>query len=192
MKPEKDFNVKISVRNNRLLSAIRGKFGSVAAMGRETGLTVSVIHYYVNFSKSPIDKRTGEFTKTAMDIAHALDKSPVYFWPDHMAGVKLERSSREAELDFEQVRALTTPGSDFSIEDRAIMQDAISRWSHKLTPREITVVTMRMGGATLKEIGDEFTHTGRERVREIEAKALRKIKDTAYRDGIRSLRDLVG
>lgn len=190
--PKKDFNVKISVRNNRLLSAIREKFESVAAMARATEISASTIHHLVNFGHSPIDKRTGDYTISAINIASALDESPVYFWPDHLSDVKLERStSKEAELDFEQLRSLTTPHSDFSIEERAIMKDAISKWSRKLTPREITVVTMRMGGATLAEVAREFTKTDRERARQIEAGAMRKMIDAARRDRVCSITDLI-
>ena len=59
------------------------------------------------------------------------------------------------------------------------MKTAASRILSKLTPREERVIRRRFGigvtDATLATIGDEFWVTA-ERIREIEAKALRKLK----------------
>jgi len=59
------------------------------------------------------------------------------------------------------------------------MKTAASRILSKLTPREERVIRCRLGigvpDATLAAIGDEFWVTT-ERIREIEAKALRKLK----------------
>ena len=61
----------------------------------------------------------------------------------------------------------------------AELKTAASRILSKLTPREERVLRRRFGigvpDATLAAIGDEFWVT-RERIREIEAKALRKLK----------------
>jgi len=38
---DKDFNLKISIRNARLLNAVRAKYGSAANMARQGNLTIS-------------------------------------------------------------------------------------------------------------------------------------------------------
>jgi RNA polymerase primary sigma factor len=58
-----------------------------------------------------------------------------------------------------------------------------------LTPREAKIIEMRFGlkdgvGHTLEEVGQEFGVT-RERIRQIEAKVLQKLKDHPTSDKIR-------
>jgi RNA polymerase primary sigma factor len=70
-------------------------------------------------------------------------------------------------------------------------KEVISRVLNSLTPREERVIRMRFGidlarDHTLQEIGDQFFVT-RERIRQIEAKALRKLKHPTRS---RRLRDL--
>ena len=62
----------------------------------------------------------------------------------------------------------------------AILREAIERELHTLTPREEHVIKLRFGlydgrTRTLEEVGKEFDIT-RERIRQIEAKALRKLR----------------
>lgn len=62
----------------------------------------------------------------------------------------------------------------------AVLQDQISKLLETLTEREQRVLTLRFGlkdgkTRTLEEVGKEF-HVTRERIRQIEAKALRKLR----------------
>jgi RNA polymerase primary sigma factor len=64
-----------------------------------------------------------------------------------------------------------------------------------LTPREAKVMRMRFGiemtsDHTLEEVGKQFDVT-RERVRQIEAKALRKMKHPSRSDKLRSFIDTI-
>lgn len=63
-----------------------------------------------------------------------------------------------------------------------------------LTPREAKVLRMRFGiemstDHTLEEVGKQFDVT-RERIRQIEAKALRKLKHPSRSDKLRSFIEL--
>jgi RNA polymerase primary sigma factor len=73
------------------------------------------------------------------------------------------------------------------------LRDATTRALAALTPREERVIRMRFGigtGAarTLSEVGDQFS-VSRERVRQIEAKALRKLKHPSRSKILRSFAD---
>jgi RNA polymerase primary sigma factor len=64
-----------------------------------------------------------------------------------------------------------------------------------LTPREAKVLRMRFGiemtsDHTLEEVGKQFDVT-RERIRQIEAKALRKLKHPSRSDKLRSFIDTI-
>jgi RNA polymerase primary sigma factor len=61
---------------------------------------------------------------------------------------------------------------------------------HSLTPREAKVLRMRFGvemstDHTLEEVGKQFDVT-RERIRQIEAKALRKLRHPSRADKLKS------
>ena len=73
------------------------------------------------------------------------------------------------------------------------LRDAVTRALENLTPREERVLRMRFGlgtnsNSTLEEVGQTFSVT-RERIRQIEAKALRKLKHPSRSRALRSFLD---
>ena len=59
-----DFSVRITVRNGRLLSAIRAKYGTTANMARMTGLSQSAVAALLTLKQSPVLK-SGEWSQAA-------------------------------------------------------------------------------------------------------------------------------
>lgn len=75
----------------------------------------------------------------------------------------------------------------------AMMREAIERELHTLSPREEQVIKLRYGltdgrPRTLEEVGLEFDIT-RERIRQIEAKALRKLRNNSHAKNLRGFID---
>lgn len=75
----------------------------------------------------------------------------------------------------------------------ALMREAIEKELHTLTPREEQVIKLRYGlidgrARTLEEVGLEFDIT-RERIRQIEAKALRKLRNHNHAKNLRAFID---
>ena len=73
------------------------------------------------------------------------------------------------------------------------LRDVVKDILDGLTPREAKVLRMRFGiemstDHTLEEVGKQFDVT-RERIRQIEAKALRKLKHPSRSDKLRSFID---
>jgi RNA polymerase primary sigma factor len=76
---------------------------------------------------------------------------------------------------------------------RSNLRDATTRVLASLTPREERILRMRFGigmnkDHTLEEVGNQFSVT-RERIRQIEAKALRKLKHPSRSRELRSFLD---
>jgi len=74
--------------------------------------------------------------------------------------------------------------------NRQLISEAIGDMLRYLTPRERKIIKMRFGlgdgiGHTLEEVGKEFGVT-RERIRQIEAKVLQKLKDHPAAEKVRS------
>ncbi len=90
------------------------------------------------------------------------------------------------------VRDVYSP-SPADIVIRANLKEQITRALNSLTEREATVIKMRFGIGdgqehTLEEIGQKLKVT-RERVRQIETKALRKLAESTLRDKLKSFSD---
>ena len=78
---------------------------------------------------------------------------------------------------------------------RTNLKETCTRILSSLTPREERVLRMRFGigmntDHTLEEVGQQFNVT-RERIRQIEAKALRKLKHPSRSRKLRSFLDLL-
>ena len=96
-------------------------------------------------------------------------------------------------LEYEYSLADTGPSPEDILNDSE-MKYAVSKALNKLTAREERVIRMRFGiGMTtdfmLEEVGKQFS-VGRERIRQIEAKALRKLKNPAFAKNLRSFLDV--
>ena len=89
----------------------------------------------------------------------------------------MRREALGIEEKYEEVRQLINLGR----ERGYLLYDEVNDVLHTLTPREAKVIRLRFGltedGAqrTLEEVGAFFNVT-RERIRQIEAKALRKLR----------------
>lgn len=88
--------------------------------------------------------------------------------------------------------------SPFEATNRQLKKESVHEMLKFLTPRERKIIEMRFGladgiGHTLEEVGKEFGVT-RERIRQIEAKVLQKMRDHPRSSSIRedvSLEDLI-
>jgi RNA polymerase primary sigma factor len=82
----------------------------------------------------------------------------------------------------------------FEAAARSVLRERASRLLLGLTPREERILRMRFGigmdrDHTLEEVGRMFNVT-RERIRQIEAKALAKLKADVSNHGLRELLDV--
>ena len=139
----------------------------------------------------------GRMRKAQVELQHELGREPA---PEELAAVlslpeekvrellqiglepvSLESPVREDEeiclQDFLQDESACLPADQAG---RMQLRQELTRVLHSLTPREESVLTMRFGLAdgrarTLEEVGSDF-HVTRERIRQIEAKALRKLR----------------
>jgi hypothetical protein len=69
-----DFNVKITVRNNRLLQAILKKYKSVADLARKMHRSQSRVNALVTMKAKPITEKG--WTQLAFDVATMVGKEP--------------------------------------------------------------------------------------------------------------------
>lgn len=176
-----DFNVKLTVRNARLLSAIRESYGSAAELSRQMGEAYSAVAGLVNMRIKPFNSKG--WTRLAESVAVMLSKQPDELWPEHMREVKLAKSSAELELGLKEVQELT---SGVSSEVRLSQQKVLSDFMGKLTDRHREAVNLYyFENRTFEEIGEHF-NVSAARARQIVQNALRKMRVIAVRGGYMS------
>jgi len=182
---EKDFNIKVTVRNGRLLSAIRENYDSVAAFARALGRNAQTVNKLVTMTEKPF--KTKGWTDLALDIAAFLRKDPEDLWPEYMKEVQLPRSTAELSADLNEVQAIQNSNSP---EKQIAQLDAVRELAGGLTPRELNVIRCRfVDEMTLHEVAKQ-EGVSSERLRQIEAKALRKMRGRAVRKGFVNKHDV--
>ena len=177
-----DFAVKVTVRNARILRAMKAQgFDSNADLARFIGTDAGRVGELLNFKRKPI--ANGDWSSLAMDISSALRTEPEHLWPHHLRDLLTARNSVEAEIDAEQLAQIAAP---CSLEiDKPLLAKLISVVTH---PRRRAMIEARFGlngepEQTLEEIAKDHNVT-RERVRQVEAKAIRQMREKARRMGI--------
>jgi RNA polymerase primary sigma factor len=151
-----------------------------------------------------------KLVRTSRQILHEIGREPT---PEELAvrlGMPLEKVRKVLKIAKEPI-SLETPIGDEEdshlgdfIEDKNAVQpldaaiqgnlrETTTRVLASLTPREERVLRMRFGigmntDHTLEEVGQQFSVT-RERIRQIEAKALRKLKHPSRSRLLRSFLD---
>ncbi len=151
-----------------------------------------------------------KLVRTSRQMLHEIGREPA---PEELAnklGMPIEKVRKVLKIAKEPI-SLETPIGDEEdshlgdfIEDKAAvipldaaiqanLREATTRVLSSLTPREERVLRMRFGigmntDHTLEEVGQQFNVT-RERIRQIEAKALRKLKHPSRSRKLRSFLD---
>tara|TARA_B110000902_G_scaffold227186_1_gene266329 strand:+ start:66 stop:701 length:636 start_codon:yes stop_codon:yes gene_type:complete len=169
-----DFNLKITVRNGRLLREIRDKYESSADMARKGNLQATQVSALVTMRDRPINK-SGQWRDIALDVAGMLSCDPEDLWPEHMKEIKLKRATAEMSVSLDTVTQISQYGSIADFERDEIVGSLMDG----LMPREIKVIGMLYhSGETLKTTGKEIG-VSTQRVRQIEARAIRKMRGNA-------------
>lgn len=192
-----DLTLQITVKNGRLLRAMRGAgFQSVAAFARACGVNNSLIGQYLALKLPPITDG-GEWRKSAQQMADFLRCMPEDLFPQAFLRARLEtnRVEREVSADaaighmFGGARSIAYDPERSAIANEA--QEVLREVLASLKPREAQVIMMRFGldgpEHTLDECGRKLG-VQKERVRQIEAKALRLMRGQHGEDRERKLR----
>lgn len=190
---EDEYRIKVSVRNNLILKAIEDQgHESIKHFCEVYDLKTVDVRNIINFTKRPMQPN-GEFCKIANKIMEALGASPTDLWTVEQLELGLTKNSVERVIGQKALDSLLgmDNGERIAIEspDESIMNkernlvvlDVVS----SLTPREQKVLQLRFGlygeeEHTLEETGNIIDVT-KERVRQIEAKALRKLRHPSRR-----------
>jgi len=184
MTETKDYLIEIRVKNNHLLKKIKEcGYKSVSEFSRAVGIHQTVLAKYVTLKQPAID-RNGRWRKSVEQMAEALKCLPADLFPPQHIEKALKRSSASFEADFEEVAIFLTGGEDTArtalehVTQEESMREVLESFEF-LTPKEQNILRLRFGmdspeESTLQEVANIYG-VNRERIRQIEARALRKL-----------------
>lgn len=186
---KKEIRVRVRLRNRRFYRAIFENYPSVAAFCRVSGFAPNTIGALLNLTMWPLIKRGGqhgEYLKLCFDLAGFFNCLPEELFPLRLYALK--KAKVEKAYSFSKLPGLLqeqllpepkTPELIFAQKELAVVTLSALL---TLTQREAVVIKKRFGldgeELTLEKIAVELAVCP-ERVRQIEAKALRKLRHFA-------------
>lgn len=184
----KDYRVNIKVRNNRLIEAIEESGGQLGGKWcKANNLNYTRVNDLIRLKASPLAANKIDLSTTAAKLCEVLNKSPNELWSDDLIhplvqndiAVKLSAPELKQIVQYHE----NEPDKLFAISE---MQDKVNDVVNDLDPREKEVIKMLFFDEyTLEEVGERFDVT-RERVRQIEARALRKLRHPKKSEELKS------
>ena len=199
--PVNEYRIKVTVRNNLILNAIEAAgYKSVSDFCRSVDIHKTALTELIAMRKPPINQ-SGEFSDNAKALMEELCLLPTDLWTTEQLTLKLKRNSAQRDVSSEGMRAALGMHAEELLElmrpdapDEAVLKhemvSVVEEQLESLTPREALVLRMRYGIGceehTLDEVGEKFDVT-KERIRQIEAKALRHLKHPSRSDTLRQL-----
>ena len=190
-----DYRVDIKVRNNNILRKIEeAGYSSVGEFCRLNPKPSwnSTIGELVNLKKSPLN-RYGEFLPIIEWMCEILICSPEDLFSEVQLTTALESNRRSLEVNEAEMQFMLENRVEPLLLEDQILQERlpakIELMLSTLTPREAKVIKLRYGlddcaPQTLEEVARLFD-SSRERIRQIEAKALRKLRHPSRSERVR-------
>jgi RNA polymerase sigma factor (sigma-70 family) len=176
-----DYRVKITIRNERLLKAIEDAgYRSARQFAIQNAIEPERVGRLIRGAEKPIDKK-GRVTKNCSEILSLLNKTLKECFTDRqLEGFK--SNTFETRVEETELMQLVNPvkNNEVRLIEQDVQLNLNEIFSKYLSPREEKVLRMRYGiglntDHTLEEVGLQFSVTG-ERIKQIEAKALRKLR----------------
>ncbi|TAK95258.1 sigma-70 family RNA polymerase sigma factor [Patescibacteria group bacterium] len=179
----REARIEARVKNNVLYQAIYGLGISAADFCHQTGFPLNKLYAFICLRCSPYSKRGG-FTPQAEQLANLIGIPPEELFPCWLYQLEKTRASMEISLNelppgFRPllIEEATSP------EQEVITRELVSKLPDllgKLEARQQTIIRLRFGlggeePKTLEETG-KIVNLSRERIRDIEKKALRKLE----------------
>jgi hypothetical protein len=186
----KDYRVKITVRNDRILSKIESEYASVRNFCMAMDLEYQRITDLIR-GTSPINAK-GEIKELVKKLMEALGCTIDELFTEKQLKGFVSHNKFETKVDEKDLMKIK---QDIKPLELGMMEQDVTKVLNKifhkfLTPREERVIRMRFGigtwsDSTLEEVGLQFQVT-LERIRHIEQNAMKKLSSPEVIDELRN------
>ena len=172
--------MKVRVFNWSLDRAIRAKGWKRKEAAKACGVSLSTLGCWLTFKSYPKEHKR-------MEVSIALGVPEEVIFPEGIEGFRIHSQPEPVSFGKEEAMALGLCSQEVDPEQVAIqasLQEALQEAMQGLREREKLVLKLRFGlegeeAMTLADIGTAFG-VHRERIRQIEAKAIRKLRHPSY------------
>lgn len=193
---DKDYLVTVKVQNNYLWQKMQlWGIETAAQLSRETGVNCREVGRILNL-KIPAYTKTGKIYLCVQKLCDFFSCDVVDLFPEQHIEKSLPTNKIRIEADIEQLMSTRLldgardPAELLSWDQESELANEVYDTLARLTQDEHKVINMRLGldgdSHTLQETSDAMG-LSRERVRQIEAKALRKLSSPKLTDRIRGV-----
>jgi RNA polymerase sigma factor (sigma-70 family) len=186
----KDYRIKITVRNDRILSKIESEYVSVRNFCMAMNLEYQRITDLIR-GTSPINAK-GEIKELVKKLMEALGCTIEELFTEKQLKGFVSHNKFETKVEEKDLMKIK---QDIKPLELGMMEQDVTKVLNKifhkfLTPREERVIRMRFGigtwsDSTLEEVGLQFEVT-QERIRHIEQNAMKKLSSPEVIDELRN------
>jgi RNA polymerase sigma factor (sigma-70 family) len=187
----KELSVQIRIRNNRLLKRRKELGVNQGTLAKMVGISTQIYRDFEMLKTKPISE-SGEWKDTALKLAVFFSVIPEDLFPP--VSLKIKSCNKTVEIDSSEIPALSRNPDQFLLVEHSEISDNIKKALCTLTPREAKVIDMRFGlkgekcDLSLDDVAEAFD-VSRERIRQIEGKALRKLRQPRVHKVLKSFID---
>ena len=169
-----DLRVEVALKNNTLYELIFSQFESVHEFCFKADLNDVAVGKLLNLKTDPRKGKGGAWTRAADKISEYFKLLPEDIFPESL--YKIKQTRFQIETQSTKIQSISSNMSYEQNIDKFLLTDAISTIFDSIPPREAKVIKLRIyEGKTLEECGD-ILGVGRERVRQIEARGMRRLR----------------
>ena len=191
----KEYRIKVTVRNNLLLLAIeKAGYKSQSDFAKELNVSLNQLNALIAMRICPITNE-GNFTDLANQIMEVLGACPTDLWSTEQLNMRLKRNSTETEISKMELQKVLGMNPidliEFKNPDVELYEkeekNLVKKVLKTLTFNEQSVIGKRFfDEKSLENVGKEL-NLSRERISQIEKKAIRKLKHPSRFDLLKHL-----
>ena len=179
----KDYRVEVKVKNNYLFSMMKSYgIANVPQLNKATGVSLNTLYAYLNLTKTPYTK-TGALSAPVQTLCSFFSCAVDDLFPPQHIENPLEKNAGVIEANMTELVSSNLLGGGTDPLELLEKQDTtalVNSALEKLNRRERMIIEARFGlgeeeEKTLQQLA-EVLDVSATRVREIEAKALRKLR----------------
>jgi RNA polymerase sigma factor (sigma-70 family) len=183
----KQLRIEIRGKNNRLWKLVHTNFKTESLCAGAIRISQQSLNGFINFRSSPWNGPKTQLSNNAKTIAAFFEKEPAWLFPPELyENNKKKLAIIEADrfdfvkLDHSEVKNLLSFDSPEKDVMASLLKNEVAGAIETLTDSEKNIIDMRFGlttayPLTLAETGRHLGVTT-ERVRQIQAKAIRKLR----------------